>query len=105
MGIVQQQLCDGCGEILTGVKGTVYHRKPALLISGQIAIYEVDPHTKWRDHWYATPHANCELAFCDYTCLQAYIEHRVKVGKQKKMERLQQEAGEERLRKGEDRDY
>lgn len=99
MGIVQQQLCDGCGKIITGQQGTVYYRKPAILISGQIGVYEVDPHSKWRDHWYATPHANCELAFCNIECVQEYLEHRLTIAKRKKMEHLQREASDEYMRR------
>lgn len=105
MSRVEQQLCDGCGALITGKYGIEYQRKPGILIKGQIAVFEVDPLTRWRDHLFITPTPDADLSFCKLDCIGAYIDHRKIIAASKRKESLKEDADREyreRMRKDPD---
>lgn len=97
MATIQQQLCDGCGALITGTKGITKVYNEAILIRGSLGIFEVDKETRWRDHLFITPHGATDLAFCKLPCIQAYIDHRTMTARHRKTEALRREASEEEL--------
>lgn len=97
MAKVEQQLCDACGRVLTGKVGIEMVRRAALLMKGQIGTLEVDPGTKWREHTYITPAADCDLSFCmeagkEYDCLSLYVETHKFIANQRRRDKLSEEA-------------
>ncbi len=106
MGVVEQELCDGCGALISGKKGVVYQRNPALLITGQISVMEVDPDSKWREHIYITPGPETKLSLCNMDCLQIYVDAHLVIAKSRMAEKLRREAaGEHSTRMQKDMDY
>ena len=106
MAQVEQELCDGCGALITGKKGVVFQRNPGIIIKGQISVLEVDEATKWREHMYVTPGADCNLSFCNLDCLSIYISAHTLIAKSRIREKMQREAaGEQDTRMRKDPDF
>jgi len=95
MARIEQQLCDGCSKVVTGMNGMSKVYNGGILITGGIGFLEVDPDTGWREHYYLTPNDKGELSFCNLECFQAYIEYRLKIAKGKREQRLRMEASGE----------
>ena len=92
MSQITQQICDGCGKILTGSKGIVKIHEPFITIKGSIGVGEVDPDTKWREFMFITPNSTNDLAFCDIDCLKAYIDTGTERARNRHISRLREEA-------------
>lgn len=103
MADVKQQLCDGCGALLSGKQGIATVRKPALEINGQMVYELVDKQTNWRDHVFLTRTREERLAFCvgddeenpKMDCFVLYITYKLRKQKEWKERKLREEAGEE----------
>lgn len=104
MGIINQQVCDGCGRILFGRNGTEVTRRSYVQFRGQITTHTVDEKTGWVDHVYLTPTNNNDLSFCaeagnvKLDCVQAYVGQRTIIAKQKIEAAKRRAATEEQAR-------
>lgn len=82
MGIINQQVCDGCGTVIFGRNGNVVTKRSYVQFKGQITTHDVDDKTGWVDHRYLTPFENSDLSFCmekgglKLDCLMAYLGQR-----------------------------
>jgi len=79
MGIVHQWLCDMCGEILSGKKGTASIEKEYISIRGTLTIQDVDEVTKRKIFTYTSRSEQDTMTFCNYKCMGAYIDMRKKL--------------------------
>lgn len=89
MGLVNQQICDGCGKILFGKNGVVSTKESYIQFKGQITTHTVVKESGWVDHMYITPNDMSDLSFCmdkggvEMDCLKAYVDTRIIITKQK----------------------
>lgn len=89
MGVIEQTLCDGCGELIYGKKGIAFVKKDYIQIIGQVTFHKVTQETQWVDHMHLTPTDHENLSFCmdnkglKLDCLIAYIESRTLIVKNK----------------------
>lgn len=88
---VNQQLCDGCGELLTGIKGITKVYREFIRFKGSMQLGEVDKQTRWREHYYLTPHGEVELTFCNLDCVGIYVDHKLTVAKTRRAQKLREE--------------
>lgn len=97
MSIVQNQICDACGALLTakGHDGTI--RRDAIEIKGQVIAHVVDPETGWREHTFISPTSNSDLSFCDLECFGYYIERQKQHWRAKRVRELRDQAGNEQI--------
>ncbi len=111
MGIINQQVCDGCGKILFGRNGTVVTKKSYIQLNGKITTHRVDSVTGWVDHMYLTPIETPDLSFClvddgiSLDCMKSYLEARVIIAKQKMEAAKRRMATEEHLNKPDENEF
>lgn len=107
MGIINQQVCDGCGIVIFGRNGNVSTRRSYVQFKGQITTHTVDDKTGWVDHRYLTPAENSDLSFCmekgglKLDCLAAYIGQRTIIVNNK-IEASKRRQADEELNSGDD---
>lgn len=84
MAIVQQILCDGCGEVLHGTVKGMKVRKDYLWLQGKLAYEAVDEElsaklgNRFRDGYvftFVTRNDAEQVAACDFDCLKSWAEN------------------------------
>ena len=95
MGIVNQQICDCCGRVLYGKKGTTFVKEDYIQIKGQITKHSVDKTTQWISHMHLTPTDSEDLSFCNMECLEGYMASRETYVRMKIENKKRQQATDE----------
>lgn len=74
---IRQILCDHCGEVLWGRKGTANITKDYLQLQGSSALEKWDEHTGKYQWKFLLPTSREQLAFCDLKCMTLYMQMRI----------------------------
>jgi hypothetical protein len=78
---VTQVMCDHCGEILYGRKGTADITKNYIQVLGSSAYEKWDEYAKKYYYRFLFPTAHEPMAFCDIKCLTLYMQMRLEQAK------------------------
>lgn len=82
-------MCDGCGKILRGIRGTVPIKEANLAIRGQITMFDEDG-----TFTHITHHAQEDMCFCDSQCFKDFCNQRIEVAEKKRKHALMREASD-----------
>lgn len=79
-------MCDNCGEVLKGHKGTVFIQKDCVAIRGMITFFTEN------DYTHITNYAQEELSFCNTDCFKEFCNRRIQEKEARRQENLREEA-------------
>ena len=74
---IRQILCDHCGEVLWGRKGTADIKKDYIQLQGSMALEKWDLNSAKYCWKFLLPTAHEQLAFCDLKCFLMYMQTRL----------------------------
>ncbi len=87
---IENYLCDMCGNVLMGRKGTAEVKRRFLTISGQVTVDDWDVDLERRTYFHVTPSKFATMTFCDMECLGSYMEMRESIWKNKRMQLIRE---------------
>src|ERR1700743_829686 len=87
---IENFLCDMCGDILTGRKGTAEINKRFISISGQVMVDDYDDELGRGPYFRGSPAKFATMLFCDAGCLEAYIGMRENIWKTKRLQLIRE---------------
>lgn len=87
---IENFLCDMCGEVLCGRKGTAEVKKRFLSINGQVLVDDWDDELERRTYFHVSPAKFATMIFCGIRCFEAYVEMREEIWKTKRMQLLRE---------------
>ena len=87
---IENFLCDMCGDVLCGRKGTAEVNKRFISITGQVMVDDYDDELARRTYFHVSPAKFAVMTFCDTRCFDAYIEMRENIWKTKRLQLIRE---------------
>ena len=81
-----QVICDGCGDVLKGTKGTVGINKDNFAILGMITYFDGDG-----DYIHITKRADESMNFCNTECFKSFCNRRMDEYRKRRTDDLKKE--------------
>lgn len=92
---LNQIVCDGCGAVIRGTKGSVAIKKANIALNGMVTYFTEDG-----EYIHITRKANDDLCVCDHNCFKVLVNRRIDEYEHRRKERLMREASENLINNG-----